>query len=311
MPLAGYRFQSKARLRPCRRWSLCLPARPAAPASDWFLAPAAASWGLARRVEAAWGRSADWHPRLQGAHCCSRIFFFLTWNFQMTRKRFLLDLREPLTSISNADGVSSRVALGAPVGCAVFAELEHRPPSAPAGCAPGPAGTWPAACPFRPLPKVRGPRRGFCCWPRPPPSPPGLLSRASSLAGELLVISPGALPVAFPGPSFQIWWSAPTPTGVSPWRCCLCIFIFSGSRSPTYHCRLIYRYACKVCFIWVISNLEFVESSARSRSKTKGGPATSPHPFIFYLVTTDFCCFRESSLAMADPPLRRNHWIQY
>lgn len=55
----------------------------------------------------------------------------------MTRKRFLLDLREPLTSISNADGVSSRVALGAPVGCAVLAELEHRPPCAPAGCAPG------------------------------------------------------------------------------------------------------------------------------------------------------------------------------
>lgn len=80
----------------------------------------------------------------------------------MTRKRFLLDLREPLTSISNADGVSSRVALGAPVGCAVLAELEHRPPCAPAGCAPGPAGTWPAACPFRPLPKVRGPRRGSC-----------------------------------------------------------------------------------------------------------------------------------------------------
>ncbi|CAI9159422.1 unnamed protein product [Rangifer tarandus platyrhynchus] len=71
----------------------------------------------------------------------------------MTRKRFLLDLREPLTSISNADGVSSRVALGAPVGCAVLAELEHRLPCAPAGCAPGPAGTWPAACRLRPLPK--------------------------------------------------------------------------------------------------------------------------------------------------------------
>lgn len=185
-PLAGYRFQSKARLRPCPGWSLCLPARRLLPASDWFLAPAAASWGLARSVEAAGGGV---RTRMHCTRSPLLLRDFFNLKFPYDKKTFLRDLTEPLTSITNADGVSSRVALR---GSRAAWSLRAR---AAARCAPGQA--RPSRLPATPpLPQGREGvvltlTRAPAGWARPLRR---VLCRAFSFAGKLRVISHRASP---------------------------------------------------------------------------------------------------------------------
>lgn len=106
--IAGCRFHSRARLWPCPGCSLCLPARRITPGFGLIFGPRCSKLGAGAECGGGWGRSVNSHPLHQGAHCCFGIFF-LTWNFHRTKgkKRLLLDLAEPLASISTAAGVSS------------------------------------------------------------------------------------------------------------------------------------------------------------------------------------------------------------
>lgn len=82
-------------------------------------------------------------------------FFFFNLEFTDDKKRFLLDLTEPLTSTksADADGVGSRVALGRQWGARSTAGLGH--PAAPelGRVRSGPTGTQPAARSLLPCPR--------------------------------------------------------------------------------------------------------------------------------------------------------------
>lgn len=83
------------------------------------------------------------------------FFFFFNLEFTDDKKRFLLDLTEPLTSTksADADGVGSRVALGRQWGARSTAGLGH--PAAPelGRVRSGPTGTQPAARSLLPCPR--------------------------------------------------------------------------------------------------------------------------------------------------------------
>lgn len=85
----------------------------------------------------------------------SGLFFFFNLEFTDDKKRFLLDLTEPLTSTksADADGVGSRVALGRQWGARSTAGLGH--PAAPelGRVRSGPTGTQPAARSLLPCPR--------------------------------------------------------------------------------------------------------------------------------------------------------------
>lgn len=198
MPLAGYRSQRKARLRPCPgEVFVCLRTR-SLPAPDWFLAPAAASWGLARSVEAAGGGVWTHIHCTREPTAASGFFFNLEFPYDK-KERLLLDLTEPLASINNAAGVSS--------GAVLRGRAPWYPGSGSGAPALGTVRTGAGADPDPPRPllpffKVRGRPHSHqsSCGPSSAPSP-------DSCAGHFLL--PGKLHAFSTGHCLPPSWNHP------------------------------------------------------------------------------------------------------
>lgn len=181
------------------------------------------------------------------------------------------------------------MALGAAAGCAVLAWL-----------GPGAlrAGGDPAGCPPAPTPvQGKGSSPGRLRAKHVPS--PRLLGRAFSLAGKITCHFSRGIAGRLPGTvllDFVIRPGTEALLGGGAYAYSFCLV--TGYQSC--HCRLIYWFMCKVCFVvvirqsWSRGDVCASQTCSLLRMKDKGGRPTSPHPFIFYLVTTDFCCFMES-----------------